>query len=77
MQTLGILADNNVSTAEFSEAVKGCIPEASDEIIAEENRRDLTDLHAFTIDPAGSNGIVSSMKRYVGENLVLMNDVSF
>lgn len=55
---MGILADNNVSTADFSDAAKGCIPEISDELINEENRRDLTDVHAFTIDPSGSNGMV-------------------
>lgn len=57
-QTKAILADNNVTNSEFSEAVQSCLPPLSFDCGKDINqsRRDLRDsIVSFTIDPKGSN----------------------
>ncbi|KAF7731437.1 hypothetical protein EC973_000245 [Apophysomyces ossiformis] len=53
-QTQAILADNNVTDTEFSEAVQQCIPSPPCQF-SDDGRRDLSDTRMFTIDPAGSH----------------------
>jgi exoribonuclease R len=52
VQTMALLADNNVTDSDFSEPVMSCLPElpwtATDEDIAD--RRDCRDLIMFTLD---------------------------
>jgi protein SSD1 len=58
-QTKAILADNNVTNSEFSEAVQSCLPPLSFDCGSDidNSRRDLRDnTVTFTIDPKGSNG---------------------
>lgn len=54
VQTMAILADNNVTSTDFSEAVKLCLPPIPSELPNTADRRDYTDTRIFTIDPAGS-----------------------
>ncbi|KAG1357105.1 hypothetical protein G6F62_001907 [Rhizopus arrhizus] len=57
-QTKAILADNNVTNSEFSEAVQSCLPPLSFDCGSDidNSRRDLRDnTVTFTIDPKGSN----------------------
>lgn len=58
VQTQAILADNNVTDTEFSEAVRQCLPSIPYEISAEdlEGRREITDVRIFTLAEAGSKG---------------------
>lgn len=55
-QTKAILADNNVTDSEFSEAVMGCLPTLPFSMVGDESRRDLRDSVTFTIDSANSEG---------------------
>lgn len=57
-QTKAILADNNVTDSEFSEAVQSCLPSIPFNLVAEDSRRDLRDdTFVFTVDPKHSNGM--------------------
>lgn len=58
VQTMAILADNNVTDTDFSEPVKMCLPTEPVRPLETQDggRRDYTNLRAFTMDPAGSNG---------------------
>ncbi|KAI9318073.1 hypothetical protein BX666DRAFT_1934548 [Dichotomocladium elegans] len=56
VQIMAILADNNVTDNEFSDAVLGCLPPASSLALPNTaDRRDFTNVPTFTIDPEGSN----------------------
>ncbi|KAI8150195.1 hypothetical protein BJV82DRAFT_662281 [Fennellomyces sp. T-0311] len=56
IQTKAILADNNVTDTEFSEAVNGCLPAVPYQIEAEslENRREMKDVRVFTLEAANA-----------------------
>ncbi|KAI7869203.1 hypothetical protein BDF14DRAFT_1785914 [Spinellus fusiger] len=67
-QTKAILADNNVSDNEFSEAVLGCIAPCSIPLEFQK-RRDLTEWRMFSLDPTGTGVLENafSIKR-LGED---------
>ncbi|KAI9495438.1 hypothetical protein BDB00DRAFT_813360 [Zychaea mexicana] len=56
IQTKAILADNNVTDTEFSEAVNGCLPAIPYQIEAEtlEKRREMKDVRVFTLEAANA-----------------------
>lgn len=58
VQTQALLADNNASMADFTDAVKACLPEIpwtlTDVEVAQ--RRDLRSQRVFTIDAEGAKG---------------------
>ncbi|KAF7725621.1 hypothetical protein EC973_009500 [Apophysomyces ossiformis] len=60
VQTMAILADNNITDTEFSDQVMKCLPSIPFEFneIPDETRRDLRDIRTFTIDLVGSNTFV-------------------
>ncbi|CAO3587453.1 unnamed protein product [Absidia cylindrospora] len=57
VQTMAILADNNVTHTEFSEQVNKCLPSIPYDYspIPDDNRRNFTDCRVFTIDPVNSD----------------------
>ncbi|KAI9270490.1 hypothetical protein BDA99DRAFT_501927 [Phascolomyces articulosus] len=56
IQTKAILADNNVTDTEFSDAVNNCLPSIPYQIEAEtlENRREMKDVRVFTLESANA-----------------------
>jgi protein SSD1 len=60
VQTMAILADNNVTHTEFSDQVNRCLPSIPYDFtpIPEEKRLTFPDnVRIFTIDPKGSDGM--------------------
>ncbi|ORZ17063.1 hypothetical protein BCR42DRAFT_490992 [Absidia repens] len=57
VQTMAILADNNVTHTEFSEQVNKCLPSIPYDYspIPDDIRRNFTDVRVFTIDPVNSD----------------------
>ncbi|KAI9301342.1 hypothetical protein BJ944DRAFT_252398 [Cunninghamella echinulata] len=57
VQTMAILADNNVTHSEFSDQVNKCLPSIPYDFtpVADDRRRDFTKTRVFTIDPEGSD----------------------
>ncbi|ORZ12672.1 hypothetical protein BCR42DRAFT_453377 [Absidia repens] len=57
VQTMAILADNNVTHTEFSEQVNKCLPSIPYDFspIPDDQRRNFTDVRVITIDPIGSD----------------------
>ena len=58
IQTKAILADNNVTDTEFSEAVHSCLPSIPYQIEADtlESRREMKDVRVFTLENANAEG---------------------
>ncbi|KAI8066894.1 hypothetical protein BC940DRAFT_239558 [Gongronella butleri] len=57
VQTMAILADNNVTHTDFTDQVYKCLPSIPYDFspVPTDRRRDFTGIRAFTIDPAGSD----------------------
>ncbi|KAI8076809.1 uncharacterized protein BX664DRAFT_362733 [Halteromyces radiatus] len=84
VQTMAILADNNVTHTDFSEQVNKCLPSMPYDFtpIPDDHRRDFTDIRVFTIDPSGSDVLDDALSiKKLGDDIyevgVHISDVTY
>ncbi|ORX54403.1 RNB-domain-containing protein [Hesseltinella vesiculosa] len=84
VQTMAILADNNVTHTDFTEQVYKCLPSIPYEYtpIPSDHRRDFTKITCFTLDPVGSDVLDDALTiQRVGEDTfevgVHISDVTY